>query len=338
MINISESFTTGIPAGFAVAGSIEDASTPSVVFNATEGAVDLSYVTANKHQQWRLGLSNALATQLGLSDFDLTVDLEVLPGGSGELHVGWHFRTGNGFETYQLAHYHYNAAPYASEWSGAYHAPSAGVWDNARVVMTEFTNRPMVSGVRYSIRAIRDNTGLIRIYLDGSLIGKTAAVPAATNLFPCLMFSNTNLRVHAVMLTSSFEDPTTKTVGMGLAWANSETRGQAWPGEIAAKPVPKLAPALLWRATEPVLPVDSKLTLGFIRGTITSRSEAVGGRRVVCFGPSLDPVAETVSAADGSYRFDLLWLGRESLIMAMDNPSFQYNPAAADRRKPEVYS
>lgn len=124
----------------------------------------------------------------------------------------------------------------------------------------------------------------------------------------------------------------------GVVWANLETKAQAWPGEIAAKTPPKQAPALLWRPTEPVLPVDAKLSLGFIRGTITSRSEAVAGRRVVCFGPSLDPVAETVSAADGSYRFDLLWLGREYLIMAMDNPAYQYNPAAADRRKPEVYS
>ena len=124
----------------------------------------------------------------------------------------------------------------------------------------------------------------------------------------------------------------------GIIWANQETRSQAWPGEIAVKPATKQDPALLWRATEPALPADARLALGFIRGTITSRSEAVAGRRVVCFGPSLDPVAETVSAADGSYRFDLLWLGREYLIMAMDNPAYQYNPAAADRRKPEVYS
>ena len=135
-----------------------------------------------------------------------------------------------------------------------------------------------------------------------------------------------------------YPEITARPINGKAEWANPETREQAWPGETAAKPVPKQAPVLLWRATEPVLPVDAKLTLGFIRGTITSRSEAVGGRRVVCFGPSLDPVAETVSAADGSYRFDLLWLGREYLIMAMDNPAYQYNPAAADRRQPEVYS
>lgn len=338
MINISESFTSGIPTGFAYAGSVEDSSTPYVVFNASAQAADLSYVAPGRHQQWRLGLQNALAQQLGLDDFDITFDVEVLPGGSGELHIGWHFRTGVGFEAYQIAHYQYLTSPYATLWTDSYHGPAAGSWDESRTSMTEYTYRQVVSGGRYSIRAVRETTGVVRFYLDGLQICKTTSIPAATRLFPCLMFYNTNLRVHAVTLASSFEDPTTKTVSLGLTWANSETPSQAWPGEIAAKPVPKQAPVLLWRATEPVLPVDAKLTLGFIRGTITSRSEAVGGRRVVCFGPSLDPVAETVSAADGSYRFDLLWLGREYLIMAMDNPAFQYNPAAADRRKPEVYS
>ena len=305
MITVSESFTTGIPSGFAVAGSIEDASTPSVVFNATEGAVDLSYVTEKKHQQWRLVLPGLFAQQVGLSDFDITFDLEVLPGGTGELHIGWHFRTGNGFETYQLAHY-------ASEWGGAYHVPSAGGWDNARVVITEFTNRPMVSGVRYSIRATRDNTGLISIYLGGSLIGKTAAVPAVTNLFPCLMFYNTNLRVHAVTLTSSFEEPTVKTV--------------------------KQVPALLWRATEPVPPVDARLTLGFIRGVTSLQGAPQVNKRVVCFDESMLPVAECNTDASGEFRFDLLWKHRLYTIMAMDSGSFTYSPAAADRRQPESYS
>ena len=205
-------------------------------------------------------------------------------------------------------------------------------------------------------------TGTTRVYIDGTVVPEWdvagnvfTAQPSAYMMPGGYMYNGTSttnsVTAHVAVYDrplspveissrQAYRDelpPVPACVTAAIAWANAETREQAWPGEIAAKPVPKQAPVLLWRATEPVLPVDAKLTLGFIRGTITSRSEAVAGRRVVCFGPSLDPVAETVSAADGSYRFDLLWLGREYLIMAMDNPAYQYNPAAADRRKPEAY-
>lgn len=221
----------------------------------------------------------------------------------------------------------------------------------------------LMGSTHHYVVQYEEATGTTRVYIDGDVVPEWdvtgnvfTAQPSAYLMPGGFMYNgggNTNsVTAHVAVYTrplsqeeissrQAYRDelpPVPACVTAAISWANSETREQAWPGEIATKTVASRPPALLWRATEPVLPVDAKLTLGFIRGTITSRSEAVGGRRVVCFGPSLDPVAETVSAADGSYRFDLLWLGREYLIMAMDNPAFQYNPAAADRRKPEVYS
>lgn len=124
----------------------------------------------------------------------------------------------------------------------------------------------------------------------------------------------------------------------GITWANQETREQAWPGEIAVKPATKQVPALLWRATEPVLPVDAKLTLGFIRGVTSLHGAPQVNKRVVCFDKSMLPVAECNTDASGEFRFDLLWKHRLYTIMAMDSGSFTYSPAAADRRQPESYS
>lgn len=96
--------------------------------------------------------------------------------------------------------------------------------------------------------------------------------------------------------------------------------------------------ALMWRATEPVLPVDAKLTLGFIRGVTSLQGAPQVNKRVVCFDESMLPVAECNTDASGEFRFDLLWKHRLYTIMAMDSGSFTYSPAAADRRQPESYS
>lgn len=130
---------------------------------------------------------------------------------------------------------------------------------------------------------------------------------------------------------------TIKGVSSCVSWANPETREQAWPGEITAKPAPTQAHALLWRATEPVLPVDAKVALGFIRGVTSLHGVPQVNKRVVCFDESMLPVAECSTGENGEFRFDLLWKHRLYTIMAMDS-SFTYSPAAADRRQPESYA
>ena len=87
-----------------------------------------------------------------------------------------------------------------------------------------------------------------------------------------------------------------------------------------------------------MLPVDAKLTLGFIRGVTSLQGAPQVNKRVVCFDESMLPVAECNTDASGEFRFDLLWKHRLYTIMAMDSGSFTYSPAAADRRQPESYS
>ena len=323
MISINDQFTTAPAADFAYAIS-QSGFTLAEVYNATYGAIDITCHSYDWAGAWILGSVPLCDTQSEELIFEIDVQLISDPAGRKNLGV---LLVDSDLNGYSLAHI--DTTWFVSKWMQW--NPGAGL----EMTGTLSSNPSFNAGQRHVLRA-RKIGDILELAVDGTVIF-VGADKSIKSLRPALFFYGCTVRAHGVAVSSSTLGIALSTVSSSISWANKETREQAWPGEIAARPTPKQVPALLWRATEPVLPVDAKLTLGFIRGTITSRSEAVAGRRVICFGPSLDPVAETVSAADGSYRFDLLWLGREYLIMAMDNPAYQYNPAAADRRKPEAY-
>ncbi|MFM5537010.1 hypothetical protein ACET8U_06790 [Aeromonas veronii] len=79
---------------------------------------------------------------------------------------------------------------------------------------------------------------------------------------------------------------------------------------------------------------------GFIESTVTISGQGVR-RRVLCFTQEGELVGETYSrAADGVYRFDLLWLNKRYMLVAQDDPAFgpaDYNAVAADFQAPKPY-
>lgn len=86
------------------------------------------------------------------------------------------------------------------------------------------------------------------------------------------------------------------------------------------------------------LRVPLRSELGFIRGVITRKGQIAAGQHVVCLNSRFNLVAETISAADGSYRFDSLSIYDTYIVIAQDNWDFKYAPVGADRRTPEAYS
>lgn len=76
---------------------------------------------------------------------------------------------------------------------------------------------------------------------------------------------------------------------------------------------------------------------GFIEGIVTINGVGVARRKVMCLDEGFDPVDEVWTDDQGRYRFDLLWLGKPYVVMAMDSNNDKYAPAAADRRLPEAY-
>lgn len=76
---------------------------------------------------------------------------------------------------------------------------------------------------------------------------------------------------------------------------------------------------------------------GFIEGVVTINGVGVARRKVMCLDEGFGPVDEVWTDDEGRYRFDLLWLGKPYVVMAMDSNNDKYAPAAADRRLPEAY-
>ena len=195
----------------------------------------------------------------------------------------------------------------------------------------------LMGSTHHYVVQYEESTGTTRVYIDGTVVPEW---DAAGNVFAA--------QPSAYMMPGGF-------INNGYSTTNSVTAHVAVydrplsPVEISSRqayrdelpPTPACvtaAPALLWRATERVPPVDARLTLGFIRGVTSLHGAPQVNKRVVCFDESMLPVAECNTDASGEFRFDLLWKHKLYTIMAMDSGSFTYSPAAADRRQPESYS
>lgn len=77
---------------------------------------------------------------------------------------------------------------------------------------------------------------------------------------------------------------------------------------------------------------------GHIDGKITRRGDVAPAHIVACFDSGFNLIDTVKSGIAGEYRFDNLPLHASYMIVAMDNSTYTYNPAAADRRTPRAYS
>ena len=122
-------------------------------------------------------------------------------------------------------------------------------------------------------------------------------------------------------------------------FANPESKSQAWPGEINAVNIKANIVSVFMISTLPSISMPPKRSdLGFIRGVVTRKGQIAAGQHVACMNSRFNLVAETISAADGSYRFDSLSIYDTYIVIAQDNWDFKYAPVGADRRTPEAYS
>jgi hypothetical protein len=134
--------------------------------------------------------------------------------------------------------------------------------------------------------------------------------------------------------------------------ANQEPRSQFQPQDVVWRGTPSMyaGPLNLQQQTQYPLCKGRdyfwirdgvrNVEQGFIESTVTISGMGVR-RRVLCFTQDGELVGETYSrAADGVYRFDLLWLNRRYMVVAQDDPAYgpaDYNAVAADYQAPKPY-
>lgn len=339
MITQFESFDTGIPANFADINCFPSTGRkPDLVYQPSVGAVDLLQPYSN-HGQWRLNMPPSTANSAGLFDFTVIADIEILASITGETHTGFHMRSGNGEEQWQFSHYHYTTGGYVD---GVNYGKPNGVWlDGGRPVIN-YTLRTIAVGGRYQFKIERVvGSKDINFYIDDLLVFTYQEIPASTRLIPSLFLYNTNIRVHSVSISSSYEEP----IPIGVAfsshqWANIETKAQAWPGESGCKQIASQTAEKAYGVTTvsmlnaPPLRKD----FGFIEGVITCKTAPAVGQHVICLNDRFNLIAETLSGSGGYYRFDNLPINGFYAIHAYDNNEYKYAPVGADRRTPEAYS
>ncbi|WP_421225759.1 hypothetical protein [Aeromonas enteropelogenes] len=349
----SESFDSGIPAGYAKAGARSNLSPLTATWVANVGAVDLDKNTGNIHGFWQLLFPDGgVVGQVGLTDFTIEVDIELIASSIGELHTGFHLRTGNGEETYQVAHYKPSGqAGYEGMWYGR----SDGSWNNGSEPVLNYTYFPMVLGGRYRMKVERPGNGanLLKFYINDQLVYEYAGLVDATRIFPTIFVYNTIARVHQVTVTSSYVDiDFMPPIRMTAVAANQEPRSQFQPQDVAWIGTPPLYPGPVTLQQQTQQPLCKgrdyawirdgvrNVEQGYIESTVTISGVGVR-RRVLCFTQDGELVGETYSrASDGVYRFDLLWLNRRYMVVAQDDPAFgpaDYNAVAADYQAPKPY-
>lgn len=337
MISINESFSTGIPSDFASAKGIENTAPPSILYNSNLSAVDIIYNETNYHQQWILNLSKYSNLSLGIRDFDISSDIEILADAGGLLHVGYQLITGNGFEFYQPSHY--KPPGQSARWAVWQHYQGAGSW-SPELSVANYTYRTISVGGRYIIRLKRDLAGILSMYLDGNLIFTYAGLPFELLVNPALFILKANIRVHSILMTSSYVDPVSIEIKTNsLSRANKETIQQSWPGENSCKQTAVQTAKKAYGVTTAAMLNAPPLRkdFGFIEGVITRKTAPAVGQHVICLDDRFNLVAETFSGAGGYYRFDSLLINGLYAIHAYDNNEYKYAPVGADRRTPEAY-
>lgn len=147
-------------------------------------------------------------------------------------------------------------------------------------------------------------------------------------------------------------DPIFKSVRLTAVAANQEPRSQFQPQDVAWRGTPPLYPGPVNLQQQTQTPLCKgrdcywirdgvqNVLQGYIESTVTISGVGVR-RRVLCFTQDGELVGETYSrAADGVYRFDLLWLNKRYMLVAQDDPAFgpaDYNAVAADYQAPKPY-
>lgn len=355
-LHIDETFATAPGEGFAKPGVQKPSLTPlTATYNAAAQAVDLDRNSGSQHGQWRLNLNtNALDTS-GVPDLTIEVDIEILASSTLECHTGFHLRTNNGEELWQLAHYKPGGS--AGIWNLDY-ADTGGNFRTLPGGVSLVSNyRPMVVGGRYKMKIVRLLLGnKIQVYQDGVQVLEAIGIQDSLKVYPCILVYNTIVRIHSLKFDSEgFFDVDIRVGGiipMTAIPANQEPRSQFLPQDVAWRGTPPMyaGPVNLQQQTQYPLCKGRdyywirdgvrNVEQGYIESTVTISGVGVR-RRVLCFTQDGELVGETYSrASDGVYRFDLLWLNKRYMLVAQDDPAFgpaDYNAVAADYQAPKPY-
>lgn len=144
--------------------------------------------------------------------------------------------------------------------------------------------------------------------------------------------------VIALTVQPANQEPRSQFQPQDVAWHGSP--GSVYSGPVLSLPI-DMNPLCAGGSLQWIRDGVQNARQGYIESTVTISGVGVR-RRVLCFEQAGNLVGETYSrAADGKYRFDLLWMNRRYMLIAQDEPAFgaaDYNAVAADFQLPTPYA
>ncbi len=305
------------------------AGTVTSAYNAVNQAVDL----INPNGNIPAVFVAPYQLSLGVENFVWEAELELVTGSAASLWGMVLFRVNEGVPAYYLS------APSSSELRLTYLTGWTVL--TATTLQSVTPPVPLSVGVRQVWKVSRSGPR-ITLHIDGVLCLDFNHKVDSDYYAPALYARNGTVRVHSITLTTlSREDIANHNAKFtGLSWANKETKGQAWVGEVGYKKAQITANKVshFIRSASCLAIPPGRGELGYISGVITKKGVPTQGRAIVCLDERFNLIAETTSMADGSYRFDNLLINRLYTIHTYDTYDFNYAPVGADRRTPEAYS
>lgn len=327
---------------------IDFATTPSIPYTTFGSGLSVAYDAASKTLQASTGLAGCGVVFSGepladTHDCEVELTLKMTADPSGRKHLGAWLLNATG------------SVPTGYRNVGLDGFCNISRFDNAtETAITSTAWAGFVLNQTYVV-LVRKTGSLIEVFIDGVKRG-SGTDATYTNLRPGVFLYGCTVQVSKVKwrhLVSTLDAIEIKPpIRLTAVAANQEPRSQFQPQDVVWRGTPPLYPGpvnlqqqtqyLLCKGRDYFWIRDGvrNVEQGFIESTVTISGMGVR-RRVLCFTQDGDLVGETYSrAADGVYRFDLLWLNRRYMVVAQDDPAYgpaDYNAVAADYQAPKPY-
>lgn len=207
------------------------------------------------------------------------------------------------------------------------------------VVYIDGVQVALVAGNFFEATAAGRNVMLAGQFWNGSMYGGTYVSDCA---FYNRRLSSAEIAARVAAKTSDYPDQNVTPKFHAVAQTDAMWGNEQPPAELTV-PDPFFASAqtdavgIRWLSGAVTTP-PQRDDYGYIEGKITRRGDVAASHIVACFDSGFNLIDTVNSGAAGDYRFDNLPLQANYMIVAMDNSTYTYNPAAADRRTPRAYS
>ena len=311
--------------------SLAYADFPTVVYNAELHALDIT----GSSTYHKIVLANFPASTVG-SSISVESDIELLSDASGRRIVGLALVDP---ATVSAGYY---SGPECSSLDSGWRALHRNAWMSADVAYASLATASQNYGVgsRHVLKFVRNGLHFDFYVDDVLMLSFDDTIVREQSVLPAIIVFNCAIRVRSFKYTAlTIDDVAVIKIAPDITvFSGDRSRESLFCGELAIRESMNLQSRGIRMLSGSIDVIPSCDDYGYIEGAITRRGDVAPAHIVACFDSGFNLIDTVTSGISGEYRFDNLPLHASYMIVAMDNSTYTYNPAAADRRTPRAYS